>query len=165
MPPTSPASVIDYLASLPEVGRVELERVRRIVREHLPAGYEEAFRKGMIVYEVPLERYADTYNGRPLWYAALGSQKAHLTLYLMAAYGSPVLAAKLRNGFKAAGKTLDMGKACIRFRSADDLALEVIGEVVASTPVDRFVAAAEAARNRSHPRGKPGGSAGGRSRG
>ena len=148
MPPKAPPSVTDFIARLPEPRRTELERVRGVVRQHLPAGYEETLTKGMIVYEVPLRRYADTYNGHPLWYAALGSQKNYLTLYLMAAYGSSSLASRLREGFKGAGKKLNMGKACIRFRSADDLALDVIGEVVASTPIERFVAIAEAARKR-----------------
>ena len=147
MPAKNP-SVTQFLAELPPARRTELERVRSVVREHLPAGYAETVTRGMIVYEVPLERYADTYNGHALWYAALASQKAGLTLHLMAAYGSPVLTQKLQDGFKAAGKKLDMGKACIRFRTADDLALDAVAEVIASTPVDRFVAFAQAARRR-----------------
>jgi Domain of unknown function (DU1801) len=147
MPDESP-SVNEFLATLPVARRKELERVRSVVRENLPAGYAETLTKGMIVYEVPLERYADTYNGHALWYAALASQKAGLTLHLMVAYGSASLRRRLQDGFEAAGKKLDMGKACIRFRTADDLALDVIAEVVASTPLDRFVALAQAARRR-----------------
>jgi hypothetical protein len=148
MPPRVSPSVTDFLARLPEARRKELERVRGVVRKHLPAGYEETVTKGMIVYEVPLRRYADTYNGHPIWYAALGSQKNYLTLYLMAAYASTALANKLHEGFKSAGKKLDMGKACIRFRRADDLALDVIGEVIGGTSVDAYVAIAEAAHRR-----------------
>jgi hypothetical protein len=39
-----------------------------------------------------------------------------------------------------------MGKACIRFKTADDLALDVIGEIVARIPPDRWVQIAQAAR-------------------
>ena len=148
MPPQIASSVASYLAQLPADRRAELERVREVVRQNLPSGYEEALAKGIIVYSVPLSRYPDTYNGEAMWYVALACQKNYLTLHLMNAYAHAPLAQRLRDGFKVAGKKLDMGKACIRFRSADDLALETIGEIVASTPLETFVAFAKAARKR-----------------
>jgi uncharacterized protein DUF1801 len=146
MRPKATAAVAEYFASLPAARRQELERVRSVVRKHLPTGYQETVAGGMIVYEVPLAKYRDTYNGHPLWYAALAAGKSYLSLHLMPVYGSRRLAERLRNGFRAAGKKLDMGKACIRFRSADDLALDVVAEVVASTPVATWVEIAKAAR-------------------
>lgn len=137
-----------WLAKLPAERRRAMEAVRAVVRKELPPGYEEALSGNCLVWQVPLATYPDTYNGHPLWYAALAAQKNYLTLHLMNAYGDARLARRLRDGFKAAGKKLDMGKACIRFQEADDLALEVIGEVVASTPMDRYVAAAKAVRRK-----------------
>ena len=141
-----PTKVTEFLASLPPDRRKEISRVRSVIRKHLPAGYKEVMCMGMITYEVPLKVYPDTYNGHALWYAAVGAQKNYLTLYLMNAYGTPALARKLQTGFKSAGKKLDMGKACIRFQTADDLALDTIGEVVASTSLEQFVASAKAVR-------------------
>ena len=149
---TPPATVTEFLASLPDERRKAISRVRSVVRKHLPAGYKEVMCLGMISYEVPLKVYPDTYNGKALWYAAIGEQKNYLTLYLMNAYGDPALKRKLQDGFKAAGKKLDMGKACIRFKAADDLALETIGEVVGSTSLEQFVATAKAARSRGSSR-------------
>jgi hypothetical protein len=148
MPTAKPETVSAYLAKLPADRRKELQRVRAVVRKHLPEGYQESMGFGMIVYQVPLKVYPDTYNGQPLCYAGLANQKNHLSLYLMCAYGSPPLARKLRQGFAAAGKKLDMGKSCIRFKTADDLALDAVAEVVASVPADEFVAHARAARRR-----------------
>src|SRR4051812_47017192 len=128
------ASVADYLDALPPPRRKELERVRAVVRKSLPAGYEEAMASGMIVYQVPLAVYPDTYNGHPLWYVALAAQKSYLSLHLLSVYSRAELMDKLRRGFQAAGKRLDMGKACLRFRAAEDLALDTIGKIVASTP-------------------------------
>ena len=142
------ATAATYLAQLPAARRAELARVRALVRRHLPAGYQEAVSNGMIVYQVPLRRYPDTYNGQPLWYVALASGKRYLTLHLMPVYGSAELSRKLREGFKAAGKKLDAGRACIRFQRADDLALDAIAEVVASVPVERWIGVARAARRR-----------------
>jgi hypothetical protein len=144
----SASSVTEFLARLPEGRRKELARVRSVVRKHLPRGYEESVTGGMIAYRVPLRRYPDTYNGHPLWYAALAAQKKYLTLHLMPVYGSPVLARKLRDGFAAAAKKLDMGKACIRFQKAEDLPLDTIGEIVGSIPVDDWIATAQTARRR-----------------
>ena len=142
-----PSSAVEsFLAGLPAERRTEMERVREAVREHLPDGYEEAVSRGMIVYRVPLERYPDAPGGQPFWYAALAPQKNHLTLHLMNAYGANAQA--LREGFRAAGKKLDMGRCCIHFQRADDLALDAVGTVVASTPVDQWVGIARASRRR-----------------
>ena len=150
----SPTTVAEFLASLPAERRKEISRVRNVIRKHLPAGYKEVMCLGMITYEVPLKVYPDTYNGQALWYAALAAQKNYLTLHLMNAYASAALQNKLRDGFKAAGKKLDMGKACIRFKAAEDLALETIGEVVATTSLEQFVATAKAVRGSTgSPRG------------
>ncbi len=142
------AVVAEFLSNLPPDRRREVERVRSVVRRHLPAGYEEVVSKNMLVYQVPLEHYPDTYNGRPLWYVALASEKSYLSLHLMPVYGDKKLAKRLVDGFKAAGKDLDMGKACIRFKAADDLALDVVGQIVAAIPPDRWVEMAKAARRR-----------------
>ena len=143
-----PSTVHALLAAQPAARRRELETVLALVRKHLPAGYEEAMVKGMVVWQVPLARYPDTYNGHALWYAALAAQKSYFSLYLMNAYADPARAARLREGFGAAGKKLDMGKSCIHFKAADDLALDVVAEAIASTPMERWIAIAKAARRR-----------------
>ncbi|MGD0483614.1 MAG: DUF1801 domain-containing protein [Gemmatimonadales bacterium] len=148
MPPRTSAAVAAFLAQLHADRRREMEAVRTVVRRNLPAGYEEAMSGKLLVWQVPLEAYPDTYNGHPLWYTALASQKNYLSLYLMNAYGDPALARRLREGFKAAGKKLDMGKACVRFKAAEDLALDVIGQVVAATPMERYIAAAKSVRRK-----------------
>jgi hypothetical protein len=138
----------EYLAGQPPGRRRELARVRQVVRRHLPAGYREVINWGMITYEVPLSRFPTTYNGQPLCYAGLAAQKNHLSLHLLGAYSTPAQAKLLRDGFKKAGKKLNMGKSCIRFRTAEDLPLDVIGKVVAGTPVKKFIAMFEKARKR-----------------
>lgn len=142
------ATVASFLAGLPSDRRKELARVRTTIRKNLPAGYQEVVRGQMIAYEVPLAKYPDTYNGQALWFAALAAPKSYLTLHLMPVYGSPELLRRLTDGFRDAGKKLHIGKACIRFKTADDLALEVIGEIVASVPLARWVQIAEWARRR-----------------
>lgn len=143
-------TVEEYLASLPDDRRTLLERVRELVRRHIPAGYEETLVYGMISWVVPLSRYPDTYNGQPLAIISLGAQKRHTALYLQGPYVDPELDGKLRQAYKAADKKLDMGKSCLRFQRWEQLEPEVLSEIVASIPPDRFIEINE--RIRSAPR-------------
>ena len=132
----SDASDVDqYLDELPEDRRQALTAVRRVVLDHLPAGFEEVMQYGMISYVVPLDRFPSTYNGQPLAVASLASQKRHMALYLMGIYGDEDNQTWLRQQWATTGKKLDMGKSCLRFRSLDDLALDVVGEAIARTSV------------------------------
>jgi uncharacterized protein YdhG (YjbR/CyaY superfamily) len=140
------ATVDEYLAELPEERRRVVSTVRDTVLRHLPEGYREMMTYGMIGYCVPLERYPNTYNNQPLSVVAIAAQKNYYALYLTCAYQDPAIERELRQAFAAAGKRLDMGKSCIRFRTVDDLPLDAIGRVIAATPPDAFLARHEAAR-------------------
>ena len=140
------ATVADYLAELPADRRDELERVRNLINSALPDGYREGMGYGMIGWVVPLERYPDTYNKQPLAYAALAAQKNSNSLYLNCVYASKERSERLKAAFAAAGKKLDMGKSCIRFKKAEDLALDAIAEEIASTAPDEYIRIYEEAR-------------------
>lgn len=137
-----------YLDELPEDRRAVVVAVRDVIRRHLPAGYEEGMNWGMISYEIPLARYPETYNGQPLSYVALAAQKHYYALYLMGVYADPAQEARLQEAFAEAGKKLDMGKSCLRFKKLEDLPLEAIGQLVAEVPPDAYIARYEAARQR-----------------
>jgi Domain of unknown function (DU1801) len=142
------ASVPDYLAALPPERRAALAAVRKVIRANLPRGYEEGPQFGMIGYYVPLARFPDTYNGQPLCLAALASQSSYMSLYLMCVYGDAKLRASFERDFRAAGKKLNMGKSCVRFKAVDDLPLDVIGKAIAAVSVDRYIAHYKEARKR-----------------
>ena len=132
-------TVAEYLAELPEDRRRALRVVRTAIRKRLPRGYVETMQYGMISYVVPQSVLANTYNNQPLALASLGNQKHYMSLYLNNVYADPELETWFRDAYAAAGKKLDMGKSCIRFRTIDDLPLDVVGEAIAATPVERFV--------------------------
>lgn len=138
----------EYINDLPPGRREAVQAVADTVRRSLPPGYEEGMQYGMIGWYVPFDRLPDTYNGQPLGYVALASQKNYMSLYLNHVYGDPQTERWLRDEFATAGKRLDMGRSCIRFRRLEDLPLDVIGRAVARTPVDEFVALYRAARAR-----------------
>jgi hypothetical protein len=138
-------NVEQYLAELPDDRREVMTAMRKFVRQHLPKGYVESMTYGMILYGIPLEHYPNTYNGQPLGYVALAAQKNYYALYMLP-YGDEKTGEEMRAGFKAAGKKLDMGRSCVRFRKIDDLALDAIGKAIASTPPPRFIEFYEAVR-------------------
>jgi hypothetical protein len=94
----------------------------------------------MITYYVPLERFPDTYNGQPLCYVALAAQKNHFAVYMTSPNQSSEERGRLEEAFRKAGKKLDMGGSCVRFRRLEDLPLDVIGDAVAKVPVEKFLA-------------------------
>ena len=132
-------SVEQYLNEFPEDRKESLSKVRETIIENLPTGYDEVMNWGMITYEVPLEIFPDTYNGKPLMYAALASQKNHMSVYLMGCYMSPEIRNKFENAYKQSGKKFDAGKSCIRFKKEEDLPLELIGKTIGSMSVEQFI--------------------------
>lgn len=130
------ASVSRYLAELPAERRAVVSKVRDLVNAHMPPGYEEAMAFGMIGWGIPLSRYPETYNQQPLSYVALAAQKNNYSLYLMGVYGNAGQETKLRAAAAAQGKKLDMGKSCLRFKRAEDLPMDAIGELIASMSVE-----------------------------
>jgi uncharacterized protein YdhG (YjbR/CyaY superfamily) len=138
-------TVAEYLAELPADRRTALEAVRQTILANLPAGYEEAMNWGMITYQVPLARYHDTYNGQPLAYAGLASQKNHMAVYLIGLYADDAARERFETAYRATGKRYDVGKSCVRFKKLDDLPLALIGQSIALLSVDEFVARVEKA--------------------
>jgi len=140
-------SVHEYLAALPLDRRTAISAVREVILSKLPKGYEEAMQYGMISYVVPHSIYPAGYHcnpSQPLTYAMLGSQKNHMAIYLCNVYGHKETETWFRKAYEATGKKLDMGKSCVRFKKLEQLPLEVIGQVIARTPVDKYVACIEA---------------------
>jgi Domain of unknown function (DU1801) len=133
-------TVSEYVASLPAERQGVVKKLRTFVKKHLPKGYKEQIGFGAITYAVPLAKLPDTYNGQPLCYAAIAAKKNFYTLYLMGVYGDPKRKQWLADEFRKRGKKFDMGQSCLHLKSLDDLPLDVVGEVIASTPVDRYIA-------------------------
>lgn len=142
------ASVEQYLDELPPERREVVSAVRQTILDNLPKGYVESMNWGMISYEIPLERYPNTYNKQPLGYAALAAQKHHYSLYLMGAYADGEQEGYIKEGFEKAGKKLDMGKSCVRFKKLDDIPLDVIGHVIASITPEQYIEFYEESRKK-----------------
>ena len=141
-------TVEGYLKELPAERRAVIAAVRAMILKHLPKGYQESVEWGFPCYEIPLAKYPDTYNKRPLMYAAIAAQKNFYALYLTCSYGDPKQVALVEAAFKKAGKKLDAGKSCIRFQGLDDLPLPALGKIIAATTPAALIGRYEKSRTK-----------------
>ncbi len=135
-------TVAQYLSALPKDRREALKAVRSTILKNLPKGYAEGMQNGAIGYFVPHSIYPPGYHcdpKQPLPFGGLASQKNHMAIYLMCVYSDPELEAWFREAWAKTGKKLDMGKSCVRFKKLDDVALNVIGQVIRRVPVKKFI--------------------------
>ena len=138
-------TVAEYLDALPEDRKHAIRTLRGHIRRVLPKGFKEVMQYGMISWVVPLSRYPDTYNRQPLAVLSLASQKQYMSLYLLGVYGHAKLRKDFERAYAKAGKKLDMGKSCLRFKKLDDLALDAVIDAVGKLDVDAMIELTEAA--------------------
>lgn len=141
-------SVEAYLQSLTPDRRAAISTIRDVINEHLPEGYQEQMEWGMVSWVIPLEDYPDTYNGRPLTYVSLASQKNHMAVYLLGLYSEGPEESWLRQQYAERGMKPDLGKSCLRFKHLDEVPLDVLGGVISKIPAGEFIARYEASRKR-----------------
>jgi len=132
-----------YIAELP-IERIEvISRLRKIILENLPKGFEETMGYGMLSYVVPHSIYPKGYHCdpiTPLPFISLASQKNHIGFYHMGIYSDPKLLAWFTTEFpKHVSGKLDMGKSCIRFKNPSKIPFELIGELVSKLTVNEWI--------------------------
>jgi hypothetical protein len=135
-----------YIDALSDERRNLVETLRSTILDNLDDDFQEEFDFGMLVYSVPLQRYPNTHNGKPIMYAALASHKQYVSLYLMNVYADPVAEQWFTEEFAKSGRKLRMGKSCVRFRKMDDIPLELIGQAIARDTPESFIQTATRAR-------------------
>lgn len=139
-------TVTQYIKQLPDDRRKAIEAVRAIILKNMDPDFQETMAYGMIGYNVSHKIYPNGYHcdpKQPLPFAGLASQKNYMSLYLCAAYGDTSIEEWLRKEFDKAGKKLDMGKCCIRFKKVEDLPLTVIAKAFKKVKVVEFIASYE----------------------
>jgi Domain of unknown function (DU1801) len=140
---TSEAKTVkQYLSELPEDRRGPMTKLRAVFKKNLPKGFAESMQYGMIAYSVPHSLYPAGYHcdpTKPLPFAAIASQKNYISVYLMSAYADSEVEASLRKSFAGAGRKLDMGKCCLRFKKPDEIPFDIIGKAIAMVSVADWI--------------------------
>ena len=89
---TNPQTCDDYVAGLSDDRKIVIEKLRKVLKENLPIGYEEEISYGMIGYVIPFSIYPAGYAVKPkvpLPLMNLASQQNHVALYHMGVYSVP----------------------------------------------------------------------------
>ncbi|MFT4850142.1 MAG: hypothetical protein ACI83B_002694 [Sediminicola sp.] len=133
----------EYISELPEDRKVVVQRLRKIILDNLPKGFEESMNYGMLGYVVPHSVYPSGYHCNPkmpLPFMNLASQKNHIGFYHMGIYSDPKLLEWFTTEFpKHVPGKLDMGKSCIRFKYAEKIPFDLIGELVSKVSTDEWI--------------------------
>ena len=123
-----------FIAALPAERQAPARQVWELVRQAVPAGYTE--------HAGP--RYLE-FRAGPDMYVGLANQKSHLSLHLVSMYLAPALQAPL----VAAAPRLKMGRGCVNFKTAAELPLDALTELIAATPQDQYMAQLHARRKKA----------------
>lgn len=138
------ATVIEYVAELPEDRQKIINEFRKVVKKNMPKGFQECMNYGMIGWVVPHSKYPAGYHCNPkdpLPFMGLASQKNSVNFYHMGIYGDPKLLKWFTDEHaKASPKKLDMGKSCVRYKKLEDIPFKLIGELAAKTSPDQWIA-------------------------
>ena len=136
-------TVEEYIEALSEDRKAMIEKLRNVILDNLPEGYEEQLSYGMIGYVVPLSRYPQGYHakeGEPLPFISLASQKNYIALYHMGLYGKPELEEWFVKEYSNRVPTkLNMGKSCIRFKNPDHIPYDLVAELCQKISVDELI--------------------------
>ncbi|MCG3123111.1 MAG: hypothetical protein GIKADHBN_01520 [Phycisphaerales bacterium] len=136
------ATVDEYMAELPPERRAALEVLRDVFRRNIDTSAVEVMGYGLPGFAIPHGVYPPGYHcdpSQPLPLAGWASQKQYMSLYLFCLYCDEKLKAWFTDAWRKAGKKLDMGKGCIRFRSIDDVPLDVVAECLRRMTVKRTI--------------------------
>ncbi|WP_422082249.1 DUF1801 domain-containing protein [Ulvibacterium sp.] len=133
----------DYIAQLPIERQAAISKLRKIILQNLPKGFEEQMNYGMLGYVVPHSIYPGGYHcdpKMPLPFMNLASQKHYIAVYHMGIYSKKELLDWFKEEYSKTMHTkLDMGKSCIRFKKMDAIPYDLIGELCQKITVDQWI--------------------------
>lgn len=132
-----------YIEQLPDDRKKVIEKLRALVLENLPDGFVEEMSYGMIGYVVPHSKYPAGYHCNPklpLPFLNIASQKNYISLYYMGLYADKDLMEWFVNEYpKEVNGKPDIGKSCVRFKNADKIPYNLIGQLVSKISADEWI--------------------------
>ena len=133
----------EYINSLPEDRKPIMDELRKVIKQNLPKGFEEAISYGMLSYIVPHSIYPAGYHcdtKQALPFLSIASQKNFIAVYHMGLYADQELLNWFVEEYPKHNKTkLDMGKSCIRFKKMDQIPIKLIGELASKMSVKDWI--------------------------
>jgi uncharacterized protein YdhG (YjbR/CyaY superfamily) len=133
-----------YIAELSAARRPIISKLRQVILENLPEGFQEQMNYGMLGYVVPHSVYPKGYHcdtDLPLPFINLASQKAHIGFYHMGIYSNPELLDWFVSEYEKTDVKvkLNMGKSCIRFKKEAHIPYNLIGQLVSKVTPRQWI--------------------------
>ena len=133
----------EYISQLPIERQEVILKLRNVILDNLPKGYEEQMSYGMLGYVVPHSLYPDGYHCKPetpLPFMNLASQKNFVAVYHMGIYANKELMDWFVEEYpNYSNRKLDMGKSCIRFKKIDEIPYELIGDLASKMTTKEWI--------------------------
>lgn len=133
----------DYISQIPKERQEAMEKLRKVIKDNLPKGFEEGMNYNMIGYYVPHSIYPNGYHcdtKLPLPFMNIASQKNFMALYHMGMYAKKEILDWFTLEYpKHCKYKLDMGKSCVRFKKIEDIPYDLIGQLTAKISVDEWI--------------------------
>ncbi|MDH5396859.1 MAG: DUF1801 domain-containing protein [Cyclobacteriaceae bacterium] len=133
----------EYIDNLPEGRKEVMIKLRKVILDNLPVGFEEMMSYGMIGYVVPHSLYPAGYHcdpKLPLPFLNMAWQKNYLAIYHMGLYADKQLMDWFLGEYpKHVAANPDMGKSCVRFKKAEYLPFQLIGQLAKKMTVDHWI--------------------------
>jgi hypothetical protein len=137
-------TVAQYISEAPEDRKEALQKLRNVILDNLPDGFQECISYGMIGYVVPHSIYPKGYHCSPelpLPFLAFASQKSSINIYHMGIYAKPELYDWFVTEYpKHSVQKLDIGKSCLRIKKPENIPFDLIGELVRKISVSDWIA-------------------------
>jgi len=139
----------DYINQIPEERKEVMKKLRNVIQNNLPKGFEEGMNYNMIGYYVPHSIYPDGYHcdtKLPLPFMNIASQKNFIAVYHMGMYAKKELLDWFTTQYpKHCKYKLDMGKSCVRFKKIEDIPYELIGQLTTKMTTEEWIQVYESA--------------------
>jgi hypothetical protein len=147
---TSKATTVEqYISEAPDDRKEALQKLRKVILDNLPDGFQECISYGMIGYVVPHSIYPKGYHCTPelpLPFMSFASQKNSINFYHMGLYAEPELFDWFVAEYpKHSAQKLDIGKSCLRIKKPENIPFELIGELVKKISVSHWITMYETA--------------------
>lgn len=117
--------------------------MHQVIINNLPKGFEAGISYGGVGYVVPHSVYPAGYHckpSEPFPFAGIASQKNYINFYHMGIYSNNELLEWFVKEYpKHCKQKLDMGKSCVRFKKAEAIPFDLIGELMRKISVKDWI--------------------------
>lgn len=138
----------EYLSQVPEERKEAIARLRQVLKDNLPEGFEEGIGYNMPGFDVPHTLYPPGYHcdpKQPLPFVGFASQKNFIALYHMGIYAVPEIHQWFISEYPKHSKAkLDMGKSCIRFKKPEQIPFDLIAQLAQKITPQQWIEIYEA---------------------